>query len=171
MARDCPKIAGGTYFFTLRLAVAGSDLLVDRIDALRATFRDVLAEAPVQQDAVVILPDHLHTVWTLPRGDAGFAMRLRAIKADFEARVRDEGLRQEGALWQPRYGGHPIWTQAARQNHVAHCWIDPVRHALVHRVADWPHSSFHRDVADGLVPEDWSGEFVRPAMDLALAAE
>lgn len=171
MSRDCPEIAGGTYFFTLRLAAPGSDLLVDRIDLLRAAFREVQAQVPVHQDAVVILPDHLHAVWTLPRGDAGFGLRLRAIKQQFQAAIRADGLVQRSELWQPRYSGHPIWTPAARQNHVAHCWIDPVRHALVHRVADWPHSSFHRDVAAGLVAEDWSGEFVRPPMDLALAAE
>ena len=34
---------------------------------------------------------------------------------------------------------------------------NPVKHGLVTPVADWPFSSFHRYVADGILPADWAG--------------
>ncbi len=171
IARDCPRIAGGTYFFSVRLTAVGSQLLVDRVEVLRAAFREVLAGRPVQQDAVVILPDHLHAVWTLPRGDAAFLERWEAICARFETTVREDGVYQHGSLWQRNLGAHVLWSGAARQNHVRYCWINPVKHRLAVRASDWPHSSFHRDVAQGRVEREWSGEFVPVALDLGLAAE
>ncbi|WP_333874604.1 hypothetical protein [Methylobacter sp.] len=34
-------------------------------------------------DAWVMLPDHMHTVWTLPPGDGDFSNRWKSIKIRF----------------------------------------------------------------------------------------
>ena len=65
-------IPGGTFFFTVTLRDRRSSLLVDHVDALRAAFRLVRSEQSFALDAIVILPDHLHAIWTLPSGDADF---------------------------------------------------------------------------------------------------
>jgi len=158
------KIAGGTYFFTVNLADRGSTLLIDRVDTLRRACRCVLTEHPVRIDAMVILPDHLHAVWTLPPGDADFSIRWKKIKAAFTKSVGgtwpcswSKALRGERGLWQRRFWEHAIRDRADMNAHVEYCWINPVKHGLVRSVADWPHSSFHRAVREGIVPEDWGG--------------
>lgn len=77
------RVPGGTYFFTVTLRDRSSRLLVQHIDSLRQAFRSVLVEQPFQLDAIVILPDHLHAIWTLPDGDADYAGRWRALKSRF----------------------------------------------------------------------------------------
>ena len=76
-------IPGGTYFFTVALADRRSTLLVDRIAELRSAFRTAWIARPFTIDAIVVLPDHLHAVWTLPTGDADYAKRWSQIKAMF----------------------------------------------------------------------------------------
>ncbi|MEK7321743.1 MAG: hypothetical protein AABZ84_01535 [Pseudomonadota bacterium] len=78
---------GARYFFTVTLADRASALLIERIADLRAVFRAARAQRPFHLDAVVVLPDHLHCVWTLPRGDADYALRWRDIKSRFSRRV------------------------------------------------------------------------------------
>ena len=68
-------LAGGSYFFTVNLADRRRALLTDHVDLLRAAFRLVRAQHPFTIEAAVILPDHLHAIWTLPDGDADFATR------------------------------------------------------------------------------------------------
>jgi putative transposase len=76
-------IPGGTYFFTVNLASRRSRLLTEHIDSLRNAFRYVKARHPFTVDATVVLPDHLHAIWTLPEGNSDFAMRWRLINAAF----------------------------------------------------------------------------------------
>lgn len=165
------RFAGGSYFFTVNLADRRSTLLVDRIDTLRQACRAVLADHTVRIDAMVILPGHLHAVWTLPPSDADFSIRWKKIKTAFTKAVGGTGprsrsivLKGEKGLWQRRFWEHAIRDDADFERHVAYCWCNPVKHGLVGRVADWPYSSFHRDVRRGIVAEDWvttvpEGEF------------
>jgi putative transposase len=86
-------LAGGSYFFTVNLADRRLPLLNDRIDLLRAAFRQVQARHPFTIEAAVILPDHLHAIWTLPEQDADFALRWRLIKSAFShGLMRDERI-------------------------------------------------------------------------------
>ena len=64
----------------------------------------------------------------------------------------------ERGIWQPRFWEHLIRDDEDYRRHVEYCYINPVKHGLVRRVRDWPHSSFHRDVRAGLFPEDWAGD-------------
>ena len=76
-------LAGGSFFFTVNLEERHLRLLTDHIDTLRQAFREIRRHHPFTIDAIVVLPDHLHTVWTLPEGDANFATRWRLIKSAF----------------------------------------------------------------------------------------
>lgn len=158
------RIPGGSYFFTVNLADRRTRLLVDRIDLLRSACQQVLTDHPARIDAMVILPDHLHAVWTMPPGDADFSARWKKIKTAFTkavggtwSRSRSKAVKGERGLWQRRFWEHAIRDRADMNRHIEYCWFNPVKHGLVSHVADWPHSSFHRAVREGIVGEDWAG--------------
>jgi putative transposase len=159
------KTKGGTYFFTVALSQRSEDVLVRHIDPLRHAFALTQYERPFECDAAVILPDHLHMIWTLPEGDADFSTRWRLIKSRFvrltglrAARSRSQHAKQERGVWQRRFWEHRIRDRADYATHVAYCWGNPVKHGLVVRPEDWAHSSIHRDRKLGLVPAEWGGE-------------
>ena len=81
-------VPGGSYFFTVNLANRRSRLLTEEVNRLRSAFRDVRARHPFTVEAIVVLPDHLHAIWSLPDGDADFALRWRQIKSFFPCRWR-----------------------------------------------------------------------------------
>jgi putative transposase len=157
-------IPGGTYFFTATLDDRTSSALTDHIDRLRASFRVCRKERPFDIDAIVILPDHLHTLWTLPQGDADFSGRWRRIKAHFTHGVAASGVsiqrrgNGEYALWQRRFWEHTIRNETDFERHVDYVHFNPVKHGLVTKVGDWPYSSFHAYVRRGALPDDWAGD-------------
>lgn len=156
------RVAGGTYFFTVTLRNRSSDLLVRHIADLRSAFRSVRDERPFTIAAIVVLPDHLHTLWTLPQMDADYSGRWRAIKSRFTRLLRNAGIemerdgRGEYRLWQRRFWEHTIRDDPDYQPHVDYIHWNPVKHGLVPRPIDWPHSSFRRYVRMGILPRDWS---------------
>ena len=159
-----PRVGGACIFFTVTLAARGSDLLVRKIDWLRDAVRTTRAERPFRIDAWVVLPDHLHCVWTLPEGDADFSTRWKDIKTCFTKSVGLVGRRSrskvekgEQGLWQRRFWEHHIRDDQDYAMHVRYCWTNPVRHGFVSRAVDWPYSSIHRDIAHGKVEPEWSG--------------
>ncbi|XUM20359.1 REP-associated tyrosine transposase [Bradyrhizobium oligotrophicum S58] len=158
------RLAGGTYFFTLALADRRSGALVDHIDLLRSALLTTRAERPFEIDAIVVLPDHLHVVMTLPEEDVDFSGRWRRLKGHFSSALLHAGTpiprRRNGelALWQRRFWEHAIRDDGDFERHVDYVHFNPVKHGLTRRVLDWPHSSFHRYVRDGLLPEDWAGD-------------
>ena len=140
-------------------------LLTEHISALRSAFRETRASHPFTTDAIVVLPDHLHAIWTLPDGDGDFALRWRLIKSAFSralprgervSRSREE--KGERGIWQRRYWEHTLRDEADFARYVDYIHFNPIKHSLVQRVRDWPHSSFHRYVERGLLPEDWAGD-------------
>lgn len=157
-------VAGATYFLTVTLADRASYALIEYVDALRASFRGVRRNHPFEIGAVVVLPDHLHLIVTLPAGDADFSTRIRMIKRGFTDAVVKTGIaiprhpNGEYALWQRRFWEHTIRDDADFERHVDYIHFNPVKHGLVGKVRDWPHSSFHRYVRRGLLPEDWAGD-------------
>jgi putative transposase len=88
-----PKVPGASVFFTVALADRGAPTLVEHIEVLREAVRVTKAERPFRIDAWVVLPDHMHAVWTLPEGDADYSGRMAAIKARFTAGLRRSGFR------------------------------------------------------------------------------
>jgi putative transposase len=163
------RVAGGTYFFTVTLRDRSSD---GHIELLRNAFRTVRTERPFTIDAIVILPDHLHAVWTLPDGDADYSGRWRAIKASFTHELRLSGMpltpdkRGEYRLWQRRFWEHTIRDDTDFQRHVDYIHWNPVKHGLTQCVADWLHSSFHRYVRPGLLSPGWAAAIKLGKTDL-----
>ena len=161
------RVPGGTYFFTVNLLDRSSDLLVARIDDLRAAVRNVRIKHAFHIDAWVVLPDHMHAVWTLPAGDCNYSARWRGIKTAFsKALPKLEALsavrvaRGERGVWQRRFWEHTIRDERDYAAHVDYVHINPVKHGLVHTVSEWPYSSFHRCVARGVYAADWAGQGV-----------
>jgi putative transposase len=164
------RIPGATYFFTVNLLDRRSDLLVEHIDALRAAVRKVRERYPFHIDAWVVLPDHMHCLWTLPEGDSDFPSRWRDIKAAFskslpatEQRSAVAIRRGERGIWQRRYWEHTIRDDRDYAAHMDYIHFNPMKHGLVGNPADWPFSTFRRCVASGLYPADWLGSGAEPA--------
>ncbi len=153
-------VAGGTYFFTATLADRKCDWLVRHVDSLRVAFRHARRERPFAIEALVVLPDHLHCVWTLPPGDADYSHRWRLIKARFLKDVLLAGApihqsaKGEYNVWQRRFWEHTVRDEADLLAHVDYIHYNPVKHGLVTRVSDWPYSSFHRFVRMGWLSAD-----------------
>ena len=148
-------VPGGTFFFTVNLAERGDWLLFDQLDDLKSAWASVAAERPFQTVEAVILPDHIHAIWTLPDGDSDYAKRWMMIKARFsrhcEARPVRASLARKGekGIWQRRFWEHHIRDDEDWRNHVGYCWHNPVKHGLVDHPRDWPYSSWHRDNPGG----------------------
>ena len=145
-------VSGGCWFFTVDLLDRRSTLLIEHIDALREAVRATRERHPFQIDAMVVLPNHMHAVWTLPDDDLDFPIRWRHIKVWFskcipkgEPLTESRRARGERGIWQRRYWEHLIQDERDFQHHIDYCWFNPVKHGLVANVEDWPFSSFHRD--------------------------
>jgi putative transposase len=156
-------VPGGTYFFTVTLFDRRSTALVDYIAALRHAFRATRRERPFAVDAIVVLPEHLHVVMTLPASDADYSGRWRRIKGLFSRRVAkavpiERTRRGEYSLWQSRFWEHTIRDDTDFERHVDYIHYNPIKHSLVSRVIDWPFSSFHHYVRSGILPRDWAGD-------------
>lgn len=158
------RVPGGTYFFTVNLLERRRRLLVEHVDALRAAVRTVRDRQPFHIDAWVVLPDHLHCLWTLPPSDADYSRRWKAIKTAFAKAVpRDELLtdvrraNHERGIWQRRFWEHTIRDERDYAAHMDYVYFNPVKHGWVKQVVDWPYSSFHRHVRVGIYPGNWGG--------------
>lgn len=158
-------VPGGTYFFTVNLLDRDRSLLVEHIDMLRAAIKAVRAKHPFEIDAWVVLPDHLHALWTLPAGDADYPTRWALIKAGFSrGLLADEPIagsrrkKGERGIWQRRYWEHAIRDETDLERHANYIHYNPVKHGYVRRVVDWPFSTFHRDIARGIYSRDWADE-------------
>ena len=154
---------GGTCFFTVNLADRSSTLLVDRIDDLRRSVRAVRQRHPFEILAWVVLPDHLHAIWTLPPGDGDSATRWMLIKAGFSrALPRQERIsasrqrKGERGIWQRRFWEHVITSEPDLQAHIDYVHINPVKHGHALRAWDWPYSSIHRHIRLGWMSADWA---------------
>jgi len=166
-------VPGGTFFFTVALLERRRGLLVEQVDLLRQCFSDAKAARPFHIDAIVVLPDHLHCIWTLPEGDADFSARWHAIKADFSRGIApgerlSERRRMKGerGIWQRRFWEHTIRDERDFERHVDYIHYNPVKHGHSQRAADWPLSSFHRYVERGIYAADWGAMTDVAAMGL-----
>lgn len=156
---------GGTYFFTVNLLErSGNNLLIKHIESLKKNIRLVKQSHPFKIHGWVVLPDHMHCVIELPENDVDFSLRWRLIKAGFSKTLpKTECIscvrkrRGERGIWQRRYWEHLIKDERDYQAHMDYVHINPVKHGLVKKVVDWPHSTFHRLVDDGVYPSDWAG--------------
>jgi putative transposase len=157
-------VEGGVFFFTVTLADRSSDVLVRHVDRLRRIYASIQKRYPFETVAICVLPDHLHAIWSLPEADTDFPLRWSLIKAGFSRGLPGERQRstskisrRERGIWQRRYWEHAIRDDADLERHVDYIHFNPVKHGNVSQVCDWPHSSFHRYVTQGVLPLDWGG--------------
>lgn len=163
------KVKGGTYFFTVVTFGRQPILTAEHVRAaLREGIQEVRQSLPFSIDAWVLLPDHLHAIWTLPEKDDNFASRWAVIKRTVSQRcgswdgigrtINDSLCRRgERGIWQRRYWEHLIRDELDLQRHLDYLHWNPVKHGYVKRVIDWPYSTFHRFVTRGIYSPDWGG--------------
>ena len=144
-------LPGGTWFFTVNLRNRRSYLLTSHITALKRAISDAQRTQSFTIDAWVVLPEHMHCIWTLPSGDGDFSQRWRMIKKSFTKALKMQDI------WQPRFWVHTFRDVVDYRRLVDYCYFNPVKHGWVKSVNEWPFSSFHRDVRCGLYPDDWGG--------------
>jgi len=168
---------GGTNFFTCvtyeRRPILVSDL---GRQCLREAIEEVRGCHPFEMVATVLIPDHWHSVWTLPRGDDQYPLRWRRIKEEFTKRWISSGGNEQiqsasrrkhrmRGIWQKRYWEHTVRDEDDLERCVNYIHWNPRKHKLVARVRDWPWSSFHRFVAEGQYDIDWGGTEPVPVWD------
>jgi putative transposase len=163
-------VAGGTYFFTV--VMERRTRLFARHAARRllgSVMRRCFLRYPVEVVAIVLLPDHLHVLWTLPSGDDRYSLRWRWIKREFTRAWLAHGGKgqpqtssrlheRRRGVWQRRFWEHMIRDEVDLEAHFDYIHCNPVKHGLVDRARDWPWSSFHRWVAAGHYDQDWAAE-------------
>jgi putative transposase len=161
------RIPGGSFFFTVVAEQRQRLLTEERVRlALRQAIQAVRRQRPFQIEGWVLLPDHLHAIWTLPAADDDYATRWRLIKRDVTRRLggachnpavmtERRRAKRQGSLWQHRYWEHWLRDDDDVRRHLDYLHFNPVKHGLVASAADWPWSSFHRYVAEGAYPVDW----------------
>ncbi|HEY8026228.1 MAG TPA: transposase [Burkholderiaceae bacterium] len=157
------------YFFTVVTYKRRPILCDEQVrNALRVAIETVRAARPFEIDAWVLLPDHLHCIWTLPDGDADFSTRWMMIKRDVSLACRERYHRpewmsdskrrhRESTLWQRRFWEHQIRDDRDFAKHVDYLHFNPAKHGYVKQVADWPYSTFHQYVRAGTYPVSWAG--------------
>ena len=145
------RIAGASYFFTVVTHRRRPWLCEVRArNALRAAIRRQRRAHPFQIDAFVLLPDHLHCIWTLPQDDEDYSVRWQLIKASVT-----RALQCSDPLWQRRFWEHTLRNERDFAAHCAYVHYNPVKHGLCTAPLRWPYSSVHRFVREGTYPADW----------------
>lgn len=148
------RVPGGTFFFTVRLRERDSTLLTDHFPAFSAAMRQARGKRPLHVDAWVVLPDHAHTIWTLPPGDHDCASRWRAVKIAFSKALRKSGAGHDSLIWARHYQVRRVDDAADYQALVDYVHLNPLRHGLCSQAAHWQWSSVHRFAAAGLLGPD-----------------
>ncbi len=161
------RIKGGTYFFTV-VTYKRRRILTEpgNVSLLRKAFRQVMDNHPFTIDAFVLLPDHLHCIWTMPEGDRDFSKRWRLTKSYFSRKCdathknipsRSRRKKKELAVWQRRFWEHLIRNEQDFVKHIEYIHYNPVKHGLAKAPKDWEYSSFHRYVREGVYDLEWGG--------------
>ena len=169
------NVKGGTYFFTVvtfnRVKIFTNP---KNVDLLRSAIREVMQKHPFKIDAFVLLPDHLHCIWTLPPHDSDFSKRWRLIKSYFSRNMDRKAVgwveernptnvpfsasrqkKKEKPIWQRRFWEHFIRNQQDLNQHIEYIHYNPVKHGLTKAPVEWVYSSFHRYVDRGIYDLKW----------------
>jgi putative transposase len=169
-------VPGGTFFFTAvtdRRAQIFANAAARRL--LGSVLRRCILRYPHNVIAIVLLPEHLHTLWALPSGDASYSKRWSWIKGEFtRSWLSIGGCEQPGSasrtreqrrgIWQRRFWEHSIRDEDDLEAHFDYIHYNPVKHGLVAHPRDWPWSSFHRWVAHGHYDVNWGAGITPPVV-------
>ena len=178
-------VDGGTYFFTVVTYMRQALLNDLSIPILHRALKDCMLRKTFDLEAMVILPDHIHSIWRLPPTDDDYSSRWKLIKAAFTKEyIRRVGAagrvggaqrnpqtlggamakptismqtKGERGIWQRRFWEHTIRDETDYTRHCDYIHYNPVKHGLVKSPLDWPHSTFQEFVQRGIYPESWGG--------------
>ena len=176
MSRFRRAETGTTFFFTV-VAYRRRPILCDTLirTALREAIQAVRRTHPFSIDGWVLLPDHLHCIWTLPPDDIDFSQRWSQIKhrvshacgQRYRIRASDAATaRGESTIWQRRFWEHRIRDEVDMQRHMDYIHFNPVKHGHAENAATWPYSTFGRYVRNGMYAQDWGGSAGIEKMDV-----
>lgn len=161
-------LPGGTYFFTVVTLHRQPIFTAPQARSLlRQAWLDMSSRYPFHTIAIVLLPDHLHCIWTLPEGDSDYSVRWSEIKRLFSKKYRavnslspnqsdSQAKRSEAGVWQRRFWEHTIRDEADLNRHIEYIHYNPVKHGLVQREVDWKWSSIHQYIKMGYFGEDYA---------------
>jgi putative transposase len=165
-------LPGGSYFFTVvteyRAKILGSELARS---CLRKAIKDCQVRWAFETVAFVLLEDHLHALWTLPEGDDRYSLRWSWIKKEFsktylagggqeQKRRASKRTRRERGFWQRRFWEHSLRDEQDFEKHVDYIHYNPVKHKLVTCPKDYPYSTFHSYVKQGVYDSSWGCDAV-----------
>ncbi len=161
-------LPGGSFFFTV-VTDGRARILTDETARmlLGSAIRRCQDRWPFEVNAVVLLPEHVHAIWTLPPGDVDYARRWGWIKKEFtKAWLAGGGSEQQQTagrirdgrrgVWQPKYWEHTIRDEDDFERHFDYIHYNPVKHGHVGCPREWEWSSFHRWVDRGVYPRNWA---------------
>jgi len=158
---------GGTFFFTV---VTEDRAPIFEDSTARKFLHNAIAECktarPFDLTAIVLLPDHLHAIWTLPEEDGDFSSRWAAIKARFTRDWLDYGGNERPrtpsrlehrnrGVWQRRFWEHAIRDETDLENHLNYIHYNPIKHGLASCAHEWPHSLFPKWVKSDVYDPNW----------------
>jgi putative transposase len=159
---------GGWYFFTV--VTYERRRFFDNpqsVDLLRKAISFTKESHPFDIDAIVVLPDHIHSIWQLPENDDDFSTRWRSIKTYFSKHTESEvNHRGEKLVWQRRFWEHMIKDEEDWRNHLDYIHYNPVKHGLTKRPIDYKFSSFKKCINKGWYPEKWGDTIKTDIADL-----
>ena len=169
-------IHGGTYFFTVvtyqRRCIFKEE---SSIELLNNCFKDVIEICNFNIVAIVILPDHIHTIWTLPENDSDFSTRWKLIKSSFSKQYKETVTKHlpdslvrkgESGVWQRRFWEHLIRNQEDFNRHCDYIHYNPVKHGFVKKPSDWKFSSFDEFFKQGFYEENWGGNIDKKIIEM-----
>ena len=170
-------IPGASYFFTL-ITHKRAQLFCDasNVDRWRRAVEKVRRARPFVVEAEVVMPDHLHVIWSMPQADCDYATRIRLIKSAFTKDLAGFGgatasesraSKGERGVWQRRYWEHTIRDERDFQAHLDYIHINPVKHGVVARPGDWPHSTYRIWQERGAYDAHWGTAGMPPLPDWA----
>ena len=159
-------VPGATYFFTFNLLDRKSNLLTNNISNLRQAFRKIKGEQMFFIDAIVILPDHLHTLITFPDNHANFSVLWNQLKGAFSRSIPGNEMvgcsrksKRERGIWQRRFWEHLIKDELDFENHFNYIHYNPVKHGYVESPNQWKYSSIHKAIHSGILDKYWASHF------------
>jgi putative transposase len=174
---------GGSFFFTI-VVNGRKPIFKSAISRklLREAWSTIHKKYPFTLVACCLLPEHLHCIWTMPENDSDYSMRWKGIKGLFSKEYnkvvrpvvklsKSMKKKREAGIWQRRFWEHTLCRQEDFNAHIDYIHYNPVKHGLVKNVSDWPWSTFHKYVKQGIYPADWGTDDYKEADSIIHSGE
>jgi len=160
-------VPGGTFFITL-VTYNRQTLFSDpkNVSLLRTAVATTKSEKPFEILGAVVVPDHIHLLWTLPPNDTAYSQRVGRLKVLFTKSLdpkrslpqnisSSRRKHRESDVWQRRFWEHTIIDEEDLERHLDYIHYNPVKHGLISCPHLWSYSSFSAWVRKGVYPVDW----------------